>query len=354
MPYFAVDNTMQEKRTTYHNSVTDFLIEPPFRIYRHALLFLFLAVIVLYDSALTYRDSAGRQEHIITVRTLILFLSYSGAIYLNMYVLVPRFLLPKRYGLYMLSFSCIILFLLFTGFTPEIFAGKSSSVRLTSIQFFALTFTYAICIAGSSVTVLFRRWTISGKRVNELEKSTVQSELEYLKTQVNPDFLFNMLDKSVQLTRVAPERASNVLMKLSKLLRYQLYDSAREKVLLNAEITFLKNFLELEKDRRNGNNFSFSIHTEGNINPILIPPLLLAPFVEYAVNRMDTEEKTLSVNLLFQVEDNRLRFTCVAAKPEPSHDDNGLSNVKRRLALLFPASHSLELTENSIKLELNV
>jgi sensor histidine kinase YesM len=345
---------MQEKRIAYHNSVTDFLIEPPFRIYRHVLLFLFLAVIVLYDSTLTYRDSMGQQEHIITVRTLILFLSYSGAIYLNIYVLVPRFLLPKRYWLYMLSFSGIILILLFVGFTPEIFAGKGSSVRLMITQFFALTFTYAICIAGSSMPVLFRHWITSGKRMNELEKSTAQSELEYLKTQINPDFLFNVLDKSVQLTTVAPERASKTLMKLSRLLRYQLYDSTRDKVLLNAEITFLRNFLELEKDRRNGDNFSFSIDTEGSINPILIPPLLLAPFVEYAIHRIDTDEKAAFVNLLFQVKDNRLHFICTGSKPESLFENSDLSIVKRRLELLFSGLYSLEFTEDGIKLDLNL
>lgn len=349
---------MKEKRTTYQNSVTDFLIEPKFRVYRHVLLFVLLAVMVLYDSILTYRDSMGQQEHIITIRTLILFLAYSGAIYLNIYVLVPRFLLPKRYWLYMLFFSCIIFLLLFVGFTPEIFAGKGSSIRLIITQFFALTFTYAICIVGSSMPVLFRHWITSGKRMSELEKSTIQSELEYLKTQVNPNFLFNVLDKSVQLTQVAPERASKVLMKLSKLLRYQLYDSTREKVLLNAEITFLRNFLELEKDRRNGNSFSFSIKTEGNINSILIPSLLLAPFVEYAINCIDAEEKTSFVNLLFQVENNRLHFICTGTKSKYLYENSDLSNVKRRLELLFPNAYSLELSEKeqeyTIKLDLNL
>lgn len=333
---------MQEKKTTYHNSVTEFLIEPKCRIYRHILLFVFLAVIVLYDSFLIYRDSMGQQEHIVTFRTLILLLSYSCAIYLNIYILVPHFLLAKRYWLYTLFFLCIILFLLFVGFSPEFF----TSIRSMVIQFLALTFTYIICIAGSSMPVLFRHWIASGKRVNELEKSTTQSELEYLKIQVNPDFLFNVLDKSVQLTQIAPERASKILMKLSKLLRYRLYDSAREKVLLNAEITFLKNFLELEKERLNNPDFSFSVHTDGNISSILIPPLLLAPFVEYAVNCIHIDDETSFIDLLFRIEGNYLHFTCTGTRLKTLHENSDLSNVKRRLELLFPGSYSLELMEN--------
>ena len=339
----------------------EFLIEPKYRIYRHILLILFLVVIVLYDSALTYRDSMGRQEHIITIRTLILFLSYAGAIYLNIYLLVPRFLLSRRYWLYILYFSFIILFLLFVGFIPEIFADENNndgSIRLFVTQIFAMTFTYAICIAGSSMPVLFRHWVESEKRMNTLEKSTIQSELEYLKTQVHPNFLFNVLDKSVQLTQKSPERASKILMKLSKLLRYQLYDSTRDKVLLTAEIMFLRNFLDLEKDRRNGNGFSFSISTEENINQILIPPLLFAPFVEHVTDHIKTDEKESFINLNFNVESNRLHFTCIGTKSASPVEDNDLSTIKRRLELLFPDSYSLELKEDErthgIKLELHL
>lgn len=349
---------MQDKRIPYHNSVTDFLIKPKYRIYRHIVLIVLLTVIVLYDSVLAYRDSMGQQEHIITGRTLILFLSYAGAIYLNIYILVPRLLLPKRYWLYILSFSCIIFFLLLVGYEPKIYADENSSVRLIVTQLLALTFTYTICIAGSSMPVLLRHWITSGKRVIELEKSTIKSELEYLKTQVHPNFLFNILDKSVILTQKSPERASQILMKLSKLLRYQLYDSSREKVLLNAEITFLKNFLELEQDRRNGNNFSFSIFTEGAVNQILIPPSLFTPFVEYAINGINPDEKESVINLSFNVEDNLLHFICTGTKSELTGVNNDLSNAKRRLDLLFFNAYSLELTEgkqtHTIKLDLSL
>jgi LytS/YehU family sensor histidine kinase len=243
------------------------------------------------------------------------------------------------------------------GFIPEFFTGNNgNSIRLFVTQLFAMTFTYAICMAGSSMPVLFRHWVESEKRMNALEKSTIQSELEYLKTQIHPDFLFNVLDKSVQLTQKSPERASTILMKLSKLLRYQLYDSTRDIVLLTAEIMFLRDFLDLEKDRRNGNGFSFSISTEGNINQILIPPLLFSPFVEYVTDHIHTDEKESFINLTFHVENNCLYFTCTGTKSASPVDETGLSDVKRRMELLFPDSYSLELMENDrthgVKLEL--
>ncbi len=356
---------MKEKRISYRNSVTDFLIEPQFRIYRHILLVLLLAIIVLYDSVLRYVDSMGQQEHIITTRSLVLFLTYLFAVCLNIYVLVPRFLLPKRYGRYILFFSFLILCLLLMGFSSGIFENengflslKGNSVWLFTTQFLAMIFTYSICLAGSSMPVLFRHWVTSGKRMSELEKTKVHSELEYLKTQVHPHFLFNVLDKSVMLTPNAPEHASQILMKLSKLLRYQLYDSTREKVLLSGEIVSLKIFLELEKESRDDSGFSFSISTEGNVNQQLIPPLLFTPFVEYAINLIDKDEKESFINLSFHSETNQLYFNCICTKSKISNINNDLSDVKRRLELLFPHSHSLEMAEeksiHSIKLYLNL
>lgn len=250
-------------------------------------------------------------------------------------------------------------------FTSEIFADKTNSYRIhgNSVQFWiiqsvAMSFMFTICISGLSMPILFRHWIISGKYMIELEKTTVQNELKYLKTQIHPNFLFNILDKSVILTKKSPEDASEILMKLSKLLRYQLYDSTREKVLLTAEITFLKNFLELEKNRRNGKGFLFSVYTQGIINQLLIPPLLFTPFVEYAINRINMDEQESFVNFSFQVENSQLHFICVGTKSKMSNENNGLSDIKRRLELLFTHSHSLELAEDnfthSIKLYLNL
>ena len=117
--------------------------------------------------------------------------------------------------------------------------------------------------------------------INELERSKTLTELEQLKNQINPHFLFNMLNNANVLTKKDPEKASQVLMKLSDLLRYQLYDSSRDKVLLTSDIHFLEDFLNLEKVRRD--NFDYMISKEGNLSGVFIPPLLFISFVENAV-----------------------------------------------------------------------
>lgn len=347
---------MQTTTFSYNNSATNFLIDSRYRLARHILLILLIAIIVFYNSIIIYKDAMGEQKNIITTQSILSFILYLGAIYLNIYVLVPRFLLARKHVSYILFFILIILGLLLILDIPGYFINRSNqlSFQLIITQIPAMAFTYAICLAGSCMPVLLRHWITSGKRMNELERITIKSELEYLKAQIHPGFLFNVLDKAVILTQKAPEQASATLLRLSKLLRYQLYDSTREKVLLNSEITFLENFIELEKDRRNGNGFTFSISKEGNINQTLIPPLLLAPFVEYIINHIDNNEKGGSMHLVFHVEENQFQFLCLGTNMIKDDKNNDLLNVKRRLNLLFGNSYTLELTENSTNLSLKL
>lgn len=183
--------------------------------------------------------------------------------------------------------------------------------------------------------------------IHELEKSKISTELEQLKNQINPHFLFNMLNNANVLTKKDPEKASQVLMKLSDLLRYQLYDSAREKVLLTSDIHFLEDFLNLEKVRRD--NFDFLISKEGDLSGLQIPPLLFISFVENAVKHNNDAAKSSYVHLYFNVKNNKLFFKCINSKPIVKAVNNsgglGLMNIKRRLELLFPQSHNLKIED---------
>jgi LytS/YehU family sensor histidine kinase len=157
-----------------------------------------------------------------------------------------------------------------------------------------------------------------------------------------------MLNNANVLTKKDPDKASQVLVKLSDLLRYQLYDSTREKVLLTADIRFLEDFLNLEKVRRD--NFDFVISKEGDLNGIQIPPLLFISFVENAVKHNNDATKPSYVNLFFDVRNNELSFKCINSKPNVKAINRsgglGLTNIKRRLTLLFPESHVLEIKDD--------
>jgi LytS/YehU family sensor histidine kinase len=169
-----------------------------------------------------------------------------------------------------------------------------------------------------------------------------------LKKQINPHFLFNTLNNANVLTQKDPEKASQVLMKLSDLLRYQLYDSARNKVFLTSDIHFLEDFLNLEKIRRD--NFDFSITLNGELQGVEVAPLLFITFVENAVKHNIDAENSSYVYLFFSVIDDELNFHCINSKPhirvaKSKNGGLGLTNVMRRLELLYPGRHELKVTD---------
>ncbi|RYG02947.1 MAG: histidine kinase, partial [Chitinophagaceae bacterium] len=227
---------------------------------------------------------------------------------------------------------------------------RRADAHIEAVSLLSIAFVVLVLMSGSTGIKLFQRSIVDSIRINELEKSTLRSEMEQLKNQINPHFLFNMLNNANVLTQTDPAKASQVLMKLSDLLRYQLYDSVRPDVLLTADIHFLTDFLNLEKIRRD--NFEFVISKEGNLSGVQIAPLLLITFVENAVKHNIDYQKMSYVNLYFSVYNDEFRFRCTNSKPllkatskEPG--GLGLANVKRRLELIYPGKHKLQTTDNA-------
>ncbi|WP_346317857.1 histidine kinase [Chitinophaga sp. YIM B06452] len=260
-----------------------------------------------------------------------------------MYVLVPKLLFRNRNFAYCLAVICILIIVAIGGqfFNPF---SKENGVNVPLFSFLTV-----LLLAASSSIKLFQKGMMDKQLIYELKQSKAYAELEQLKNQINPHFLFNMLNNANVLTKKDPEKASQVLMKLSDLLRYQLYDSTREKVLLTSDIHFLEDFLNLEKVRRD--SFDFLISKEGDLSGVQIPPLLFISFVENAVKHNNDATKSSYVNLYFDVRNDELFFKCINSKPALKSVNNtgglGLTNIKRRLELLFPATHSLQIEEDS-------
>lgn len=324
------------------NSLTD----KKFSIYRHLILWGFL-VLAFY---VTIEENPGYPTYIGYLKMyIVLFMVILS--YINMYWLVPRFLLKNKFPVYFFYVAVLMVFLaVFMSFTIEnmrIFEGftPKKMFRPKLVVYITLGLIF---IAASSAIKLFQRWIEDTKKIGELTSAGMQSELEQLKNQINPHFLFNMLNNANVLIQKDPTKASQVLMKLSDLLRYQLYDSAREKVLLTAEIHFLNDFLELEKIRRD--DFVFIISREGNISGLQVPPFLFITFVENAIKHSLDNDKPSFVNIYFEVTDETLSFTSINSKPKHLLQKNtvgglGLVNVKRRLDLLFDRRHNLKIVE---------
>lgn len=327
------------------NWIFQFLISTKYRIYRHLLLIVF-SILVLSQSNAEYAEPTE------TYNRLIIFFQVLLLAYVNMYFWVPQFLFKNKYAIY--GF-CVFLYIIFWTATHRLAAHFFKQDLLPnekdSINFLSISFIVIVLSIASSAVKLFQQWILDAQLISELEKSKTSAELEQLKNQINPHFLFNMLNNVNVLTKINPEKASQVLMKLSDLLRYQLYDSAREKVFLTSDIHFLEDFLNLEKVRRD--NFDFTISKKGDLNGVQIPPLLFISFVENAVKHNNDSSKPSYVNLYFEVQNNELFFICENSKPEKKAVSEvgglGLINIQRRLKLLFPLNNSLKITESTEK-----
>ena len=334
-------------------SVTAFLLSPHYRIYRHLLLQLVVVLITInvfwYEplQAVSFWKRLGG--------CLAYFASINIVIYANLYVLVPRFLLKNRLGSYVLTavitIVVVIVFLSVTqGLLFEmILPGRDPDGFATFINTFSGILTIGFVTAGSAAISLFTHWLRYNLRIDELESTTLQSELKFLKNQINPHFLFNMLNNANVLIKRNPEEASKVLFKLEDLLRYQINDSSRERVSLASDIRFLNDYLNLEKIRRD--QFLFTMREEGETDSIWIQPLLFIPFVENAVKHSFDSEHPSYVHLFFKIDNNRLEFRCENSTPAIAVSDGkvggiGLANIRRRLGLLYPGRYELEQKES--------
>lgn len=326
------------------------LVDRRWRVYRHILLFILGFMTVGVN---TYVDviENGRYWQSNMVQSLILWVP----IYLSASVLTPRFLLRNKIGRYVTAVLLILFLAILLSFWVRHEAieeeYKAFPFGLAVFFFMASVIQFSLLIAGVSAVIVFQDYVKYGQRIDELENATMQSELEQLKNQINPHFLFNMLNNANVLIRESPVEAVHVLSKLKDLLRYQLKDSTSEKVYLADDIRFLHDYLNLEKIRRD--NFDFIVSMEGDTTDITVPPLLFIPFVENAVKHNNDNEKLSYVHLYFKVKEAELLFICLNSKPagqrEKAADGGiGLANIRRRLQLLYDTDYTLQIEETDI------
>jgi sensor histidine kinase YesM len=335
-------NKALHRKTMDANSMLQLIISEKYRLQRHLLLIAF-CILVLYYSPPDYVEPFETYNRVV-IFFQILLLAYS-----NMYFFVPKFLFKTKYlsyGLFVLS-GVILSFYIHEGFS-YFFKSDLLPYEDDSINFFTFSFMILVLIVASTAVKLFQQWISDAQLIHDLALAKTNAELEQLKNQINPHFLFNMLNNANVLIEDDPKKASQVLMRLSDLLRYQLYDSSRDKVLLTSEIHLLEDFLNLEKIRRD--TFNFLISKEGELSGIQVPPLLFISFVENAVKHNNDSVKLSYVNLFFDVRHNGLFFKCINSKPAVKAVNKpgglGLVNIKRRLELLFPSSHDLKIEDS--------
>lgn len=192
-------------------------------------------------------------------------------------------------------------------------------------------------------------WVRNRNRQEALQREKLATELAFLRSQINPHFLFNTINDIYALTYQKSDEAPEALLKLSELLRYMLREGAGDFVALQSEIDYLNNLVELQRIGAKGNAY-IHFEIEGYVGPQQVASLLFVAFVENAFKHGVLNDPANPVSIRMQALNDRIDFT-VRNKNNDSHKDKtpgiGLANVKRRLELLYPGKHNLQITEGT-------
>lgn len=207
-----------------------------------------------------------------------------------------------------------------------------------------------ISLLGSSLVVVSRFAGEKEKETIRLEKAKLETEIKFLKSQINPHFLFNSLHNIYALTIIQPDQASEQLLKLSDILRYMLYDSNEEKVPLAREVVYLKNYLSLA-ELKDSRGMDLRFHIEGETSELMVAPLLFIPFVENAFKHSQIEDlKKGYIHISLKTQEKQLIFIVENSRPKHVYKKDqvggiGLQNIQQRLILLYPEKHQLKIEE---------
>lgn len=282
--------------------------------------------------------------------------------YVFVYNLIPNYLLPKRYfrfGLYSIySFIISAVFIIMTAFYGFILSfGLEWNDRfpISKSIFYIMITIYLIVVIASAFSLLKNNYSSVAKneelknRILEAQLKLKEQELQYLKMQIHPHFLFNTLNTIYGFSMMKNEKTPEMILQLSELLDYILYQTKKPTVKLQEEINHIKNYIELEK-KRFQEALEIDIYIEKINREIQIAPMLLLPFVENSFKhgkdaegklRIKISMKFISDFLIFEIENSK------DAEASISEEKGiGLQNIKRRLELIYPKNFEMK-TENN-------
>jgi len=274
--------------------------------------------------------------------------------YLNYFIFLPRFLEKKNIGRYLLEFTIpfIILIWLRVQLQRYMIDGYSHHER------YFYSSSYIIQTAGTTLFIVIfvamlrfaKDWFELEAKKKELENERLTAELTFLKAQINPHFLFNTLNNLYYLAYSKSENTTEVIAKLSQMMRYMIHESNYPQVMLSQEIDYMQSYISLERLRLN-NQIPIQFDIEGNTESAKIAPLILITFLENAFKHgVNGNDPSAFVKLLLKVEDKECLFRVENSKirvvsSEAGKSGIGLQNVKRRLELSYPGKYQLTVSD---------
>ncbi|MDN3641182.1 histidine kinase [Lutimonas halocynthiae] len=279
--------------------------------------------------------------------------------YFVVYYLIPTYLLTKKYFLFSLySIYTVILstwLILMTIFASLLFLSNLNVDKMPPMSrnyIFVLILVYLVVLLVSFVNLLSHNFATESKnkelqnKILETQLQIKDQELQYLKKQIHPHFLFNTLNTIYGFALKQSKNTPDIILKLSNLLDYILYQVNKPKVSLKEEIMHLQEYIALERIRFQ-DTLKISFTSDELFEEKQIPPMLLIPFVENAFKHGNLIDGFLQVNILIEVDDDALRFVIKnTVKQDQGHETKtgiGLENIKKRLDLIYPNNYNLQI-----------
>ena len=289
-----------------------------------------------------------------------------GFAYYTMYVILPRYFKGRQYIWLILEYLLVftVAFAIYRLLIPGVIYPYIYQLPYPANPFdewlprYIYTAIKFISVTGIVLTVKLLRLRVSQlEKEKHLTAEKLQAELQFLRSQTNPHFLFNTLNNVYALARKKSDAAAPIIMKLSKLLRFMLYECNQESITIQEEMQVIEDYISLEKLRYN-NRLAVDFNTEIDNPSQAITPLLLLPLVENAFKHGTSETRfDAYIKISLSLEDQRLSFIIENGKEqtdEERQDGIGLPNISRQLALLYPTAHELKISNEKSYFKVNL
>ena len=281
---------------------------------------------------------------------IINFLTWIGVFYLNAFVLVPRFINKSKYQGYTLVLIIVTAVLLVINWTSFHFLIPGIKYQIGGFLVFYM-FPTLFFLASSTVYKMLVDRVKLEQVTKEKETENLKTELSFLRSQVSPHFMFNVLNNMVALARKKSDLLEPSLIKLSSLLRYMLYETVDENVPLDKEVEYLQSYIDLQQQRF-GRNVKVETHFCNVDKSYFIEPMLLIPFVENAFKHGTGMIEDPFIRIQLQVHDQMLHFKVTNRYNGETNEIKdrssgiGLANVRRRLQLLYGKNQHLDIIKS--------
>ena len=344
------------------------------KIALHVLLWVIVFIFPIYISRAFWFTETRQLWHFYNIA-----IAYGLLFYISYLYLIPNFYFKnKRLQFFLIVISLVtVLYFVIVFISDHLLADPERDRRIEEVmrklnedhefkrppmEIFRLVnycFTSVMIVGFAMGLGFMERHLDDEKKRKELEKEKLHSELAFLKNQISPHFFFNTLNNIYSLTTIDTPAAQESILKLSKLMRYLLYESEHGETLVSHEIDFMTNYIALMKLRLSQRvDLKVSFPTE--FNDFSFPPLLFIPFIENAFKHGINHRESSFIDIRLSIEKIKIIFSAensIGKGNQPSdkeHSGIGLENVRKRLALIFPGMHKLDISQTDQSYKVNV